>query len=291
MKKILVPIDFSEHTETVCRYALEIIKKTGGEIRLFHAYYDFLISTGSVFPYTIETEGVFNQEMMVRVRSDARKDMKHIHQQLMDEIKAASIKNVRIVFTLTGGLPEEEILNISETYAPDLIIMGTRGKGEKDILTGKVSSKVVQSATCRILTVPRNAEYRGFSNILYLTDFSDEDNRDIERLIELFSRDKPDIYCIHINTERHNEDVEIKMEKLKSYFQTYYPDLTIHFDIVCNNDFLDCVKSYVNEKHIDLISVLHRRKSFLRRLFVKDHTRTLLFHSDLPLYIFPEVED
>lgn len=82
-------------------------------------------------------------------------------------------------------MPEEEILNISETYAPDLIIMGTRGKGGKDILTGKVSSKVVQNAVCRILTVPREAQYNGFQNILYTTDFNDEDDSDLQRLIEL----------------------------------------------------------------------------------------------------------
>jgi hypothetical protein len=32
---------------------------------------------------------------------------------------------------------------------------------------------------------------------------------------------------------------------------------------------------------------VNHRKGFLKRLFTKDHTRELLFESDLPLYIFP----
>jgi len=287
MKKILVPVDLSPHTDTVCRYALEIAKKTGGEIRLFHAYFDFLIATSFTFPYTIETNEMFNQEMMVKIQEDAKADMLKLQKGLLVEIKNAGIKNVKVVYTLTGGVPEEEILNITETYVPDLTIIGTRGKGEKDILTGKVSSKVVQNVACRILTVPRNALYNGFENVLYATDLKGDDINALQTLIELVSNYKPVVHCIHIDVDNDPKPDRSKMDQLRSQFSNEAGEGKIVFDVLCGDDFLACLDDYVDKKHIDLIAVVNHRRSFLKRLFTIDHTRQLLFHSDLPLYIFP----
>jgi len=287
MKKILVPVDLSPHSDTVCRYALEIAKKNGGEIRLFHAYFDFLIATSSTFPYTIETNEMFNQEMMVKIKEDAKVDLLKLQKKMLDEVTEAGIKNVKVVYTLTGGVPEDEILNISETWVPDLIVIGTRGKGEKDILTGKVSSKVVQNALCRLLTVPRNAQYHGFKNVLYATDLKGEDIHALQTLIELVSNYKPVIHCIHVDVDNDPSPDRSKMDELKTKFSKEAGDGNIVFDVVCGDDFLTCLDGYVGEKNIDLVAVVNHRKSFLKRLFTIDHTRQLLFHSDLPLYIFP----
>lgn len=287
MKKILVPVDFSEHTDTVCRFALEIAKKTGGEIRLFHAYFDYIIVSNSSFPYSVDTNEMFNQEMMVKIREEAQNDMNRLEARLTDELKHENTEHVKVVYTLTGGLPEEEIINISETYNPDLIVMGTRGKGEKDILTGKISSKVVQNAGCRILTVPRNAKYHGFDNMLYATDFNDEDFKDLERLISLLSDYNPKIHCVHINVDRDRIADESKMNVLKSHFEDMMNTGKLIFKVIDREDFLEAINDYVKENNIDITAVVHHRKSFLKRLFVKDHTRELLFHSEIPLYIFP----
>lgn len=291
MKKILVPVDFSVHTDTVCKYAYEIAAKTGGEIRLFHAYFDFMISTNNAFPYTIETNEVFNQEMMIKIRDEAKADMLKLQAALQANLEKDRLEHVKVVYTLTGGMPEDEIINVSETYDPDLIIMGTHGKGEKDVLTGKVSSKVVQNATCRILTVPRDAKFKGFKNILYATDFNDEDRFDLERLIELLSGYNPVIHCVHVDKDNDTGAVKEKMESLKSHIDVQYGETIINFDILCKEDFLACISKYVADYKIDLVAVVHRRKGFLKRLFVKDHTRELLFHSTVPLYIFPGLHD
>ncbi len=287
MKKILVPVDFSTHTKTICRYAIEIAKKTGGEIRLFHAYFDFIIATDTTFSSTIDTNEIFNHEMMVQIREQAKADMQKLHTEMLDEIKKERVKNVKIVFTLTGGLPEEEILNVSETYEPDLIIMGTHGKGEKDILSGKISSKVIQNATCRILTIPPVAKYNGFNNILYATDFNDEDKHDLEKLIDLLNSYDPLIHCVHIATEKKTGNEDEKMNTLKTYFDSKFKNNKINFDVIYDEDFLNGMNKYIKDKSVDLVAIVHHRKSFLHRLFTKDHTRQLLFHTNVPLYIFP----
>lgn len=287
MKKILVPVDFSEHTETVCHFALEIASKTGGEIRLFHAYFDYVIVSGSSFPYSVDINELFNQEMMIKVREDARRDITNLEKSLNEKLESNNTTDVHVLHTLTGGIPEEEIINISETYQPDLIVMGTRGKGEKDLLTGKISSKVVQNATCRILTIPRSAEYRGFDNLLYATDFNDEDIYDLQRLIDLLVNYNPVIHCVHINFDDDHAADESKMEMLKSHFREKSNEGRLVFKVIEVDDFLQGINNYVTDNQIDIISLVNHRRSFLKRLFTRDHTRELLFHSDLPLYIFP----
>jgi nucleotide-binding universal stress UspA family protein len=222
------------------------------------------------------------------VREAAMEDMKKLHAGLTNQLSVDDKKKVKIVYNLSGGLPEEEILNVSETYQPDLIIMGTHGKGQKDFLTGKVSSKVVHNATCRILTVPRDAVYKSFENVMYASGFKDEDDEALQKLINLVSGYNPVIHCIHIDVDG-DTDVDIKkMKALETIFQDRLKEHKIIFEVIRHENFLEGINSYVDVNNIDLIAVVHHRKSLLKRIFVKDHTRELLFHSRVPLYIFPE---
>ncbi|OQX77560.1 MAG: hypothetical protein B6D64_08100 [Bacteroidetes bacterium 4484_276] len=287
MKKILVPIDFSEHTGTVCRFALEIAKKSGGEIRLFHAYFDYVIVQDSSFPSSVDTNEMFNQEMLVNIRNEAKVDMDKLVDELVDELKHEKIQNVKVLHTLTGGMPEDEILNISETYGPDMIVMGTRGKGEKDFLTGKVSSKVIKHVKCPVLCIPSKAKYHGFENMMYATDFNDEDIKDINKLFGFLIAYHPVVHCVHVNAGGDHLAGESKMNALKNHFDEKMLSGKLIFRVIDNDDFVDGINDYVTENKIDIISVVHHRKGFLERLMSKDHTHELLLHSDVPLYVFP----
>ena len=287
MKKILVPVDFSEHTETVCRFAMEIAEKSGGEIRIFHAYFDYVIVSNSSFPYSVDTGEMFNHEMMVSIRNEAKVDMDKLVNELVDELKQKKVHNVKVLHTLTGGMPEDEILNISETYEPDLIVMGTRGKGQKEFLTGKVSSKVIKHVKCPVLCIPLNANYQGFENMIYATDFNDEDIKDLDVLFGFLVAYHPMVHCVHVNVDGDRLADEEKMEALKSHFSAKMVSGRLVFKVIDNEDFVEGVNQYVTENKIDIISVVHHRKGFLKRLVSKSHTHELLVHSDVPLYIFP----
>jgi nucleotide-binding universal stress UspA family protein len=287
MKKILVPVDFSEHTNTVCRFALEVAKKTGGEIRLFHAYFDYLITTNSTFPDLLESGEMFNQEMMIEIRNNAKADLENLASSLIDILTDEKITNVIVVHTLTGGMPEDEILNISETYGPELIVMGTHGKGEKELLTGKISSKIVRHAKSRILTIPRNASFRGIENLMYATDFNDENIGDISKLFGLLAAYNPIIHCIHVNVDGDRQADEEKMYSIQKHFNKKMESGKLVFKVIDNEDFVQGINQYVMEHNIDIISVVHRRKGFLKRLVSKSYTQELLVHSEVPLYIFP----
>ena len=287
MKKILVPIDFSEHTGTVCRFAIEIAKKSGGEIRLFHAYFDYMIVHDSSFPNSVDTNEMFNQEMLINIRNEAKVDMDKLVNEMVDELKHKKVHNVKVLHTLAGGMPEDEILNISETYEPDLIVMGTRGKGEKEFLSGKVSSKVIKHVKCPVLCIPINAKYHGFDNMMYATDFNDEDIKDLNKLFGFLITYHPVVHCVHVNVDGNHFANESKMNALKDHFDEKISSGKLIFKVIDNEDFVDGINDYVDENKIDIISVVHHRKGFLKRLISKSHTHELLVHTDVPLYVFP----
>jgi hypothetical protein len=123
--------------------------------------------------------------------------------------------------------------------------------------------------------------------MLYATNLANEDEKDLRRLFELLITYRPLIHCVHINIDNDKVADEDKMNLLKAYFEDEINEGRLIFRVIDNVDFLEGINTYVNDNHIDIISIVHHRKGFLKSLFTKDHTRELLFHADIPLYIFP----
>mgnify|MGYP000408817485 FL=1 len=67
---------------------------------------------------------------------------------------------------LREGIPEEEILRYAKEYRPVIIIMGTRGKNQKDIdLIGSVTAEVIERSRVPVLAIPENTPFKQFSEV------------------------------------------------------------------------------------------------------------------------------
>ena len=96
MKKILVPVDFSGHTDITCTYALELAQKFGGEIRLFHTFFDQFIIADSSFPESIDMSTMYNEELLKEIMHQAEKRLESLYCKLEDRIKKEKIHDVTL---------------------------------------------------------------------------------------------------------------------------------------------------------------------------------------------------
>jgi Universal stress protein family. len=56
---------------------------------------------------------------------------------------------------LREGLPEEEIVTFTKEYKPSIIVMGTRGKDQKDAdLIGSVTAEVIEMTHVPLIAIP-----------------------------------------------------------------------------------------------------------------------------------------
>lgn len=287
VRRILVPVDFSEHSVNACNYALGIANTLKAEVRLLHVYYSPAIDTANFGEgYNMN----LNIEKYIRdIYKNASYDMNKLVSRLENIKKEKQYKHVNIDSRLVNGPPEAVIMDECKNYDPAMLIMGHKGKGESDnIILGSVASYVINKIERPVLAVPEEATFRGIesiNNIAYATNFDNSDFKAISNLTNLIKPFNMHIHCVHVETENDDYWDEVKMKGLKNYFaELDTPD--VQCKMIKSNDLIDGITRFIDENDIHILSTTTRKRNFFTKLFNPSMTRELLQNVDIPLLIF-----
>lgn len=158
MKKVIVPTDFSQASLNAINYAIALFKQEQDiEMILFHAV-EYPVPVG--MEYGIVNGDVLTEQLNSAV-SQAEQKLKTIIRALPNESNINYQKVIEVgslVSWVTNQLPE---LN------PDLLVMGTTGaSGLKGLFVGSNAEKVVRSASCPVLSIPKEASWKPVGDII-----------------------------------------------------------------------------------------------------------------------------
>ncbi|MBI2571504.1 MAG: universal stress protein [Candidatus Schekmanbacteria bacterium] len=143
IERILVPIDFSEHSYDALSYAAELAKLFQAEIRLFHAIDDAIFLVGAS-PYA--TLAAASHESLLE---DSREALTRCQQARVPE-------GVKSSWDVAFGAPAEEIVRAAQVFDCQLIVISTHGHtGLAHVLLGSVAERVVRKSACPVLVVKR----------------------------------------------------------------------------------------------------------------------------------------
>ena len=151
MKKVLITLDYNPNSEKVVKMGYEIAQLMQAEVCLFHVladvrfygmqYEPFMGYEGYAFPidYNIQNE-------YVKVAKDYLEKTK-IH-----------LKGENITTHLAEGETSRTILEYSEEWKADLIVMGTHSHGTLEkLFLGTVASSVLEKTKIPVYMVPVEA--------------------------------------------------------------------------------------------------------------------------------------
>jgi nucleotide-binding universal stress UspA family protein len=148
VKKILVPVDFSQCSYQGLRYAIGFASQFGAKIILLHATY---------LGYIYSSEGT----AIYDVRGLQKAARENSERQMRKFIRGAKFDNVKYETAFTDGSPGLDICAFAKGHNVDLIITSTHGRtGLKHVLIGSVAEQVVRRATCSVLVVPSHPHDR-----------------------------------------------------------------------------------------------------------------------------------
>ena len=140
---ILVPVDFSEHSDFALDYAMDIARSFGAKLHVVHAYSLPMQVSG---PYDV---AALPGDYLQQIRDAAAGRLQEARQKVTDA-------GLECEATLCDGSPAEAIVETAKASGADLIVMGTRGHtGLKHVLLGSVAERTVRIAPCPVLTARR----------------------------------------------------------------------------------------------------------------------------------------
>lgn len=286
-RKILIPIDFSDYSMKACDLGINYAAVVGAEVMIMHAYFNpyfpSAIPLGETLSYQMNEEESL-QELLRRVRGN----MEDICSLIEKKMEDGELPRITYDYVLREGLPEEEIIAYSKEYRPTLIVMGTRGKDQKEVdLIGSVTGEVIELNKVPVLAIPENVPFtnlRDAKHIAFATSFNQRDLVAFDKFMELIKDFDFSIHLFNISTSR-DEWNEIRLSGVREYFKKQYPDANLSYTVLADGDLLLAIEKFVRDEHIDVIALSSYRRNLLARMFNPSIARKMLFHTDTPLLV------
>jgi nucleotide-binding universal stress UspA family protein len=143
LRRILVPTDFSKHSDNALRYAAAFAEKFGSELYLLHVVQDLALFV----PEAVLAAAALPAAPVEQFRVAARAALQRV-------VDGLQLPGLTIHPEVAEGVPFDAIIRLARQRDVDLIVMGTHGHtGLAHLLMGSVAEKVVRKAPCPVLTV------------------------------------------------------------------------------------------------------------------------------------------
>jgi nucleotide-binding universal stress UspA family protein len=160
MKRILVPIDFSDVTPLVIELARQLAKAFDAEIHLVHVKELTAAATPNIFGY-----GLAGMSELAPMSGVPVPGFEPVPQPIPEDEgqksklarwqKELADGGIKVSLHKPTGVVAEEILSQADELNADLIVMGTHGHGAMyNLLVGSTTKGVLKHSTCPVLLVP-----------------------------------------------------------------------------------------------------------------------------------------
>lgn len=277
MKKILVPLDFSETSDNAFVYALEMAKRLKAELVLLHTF-EIPIVDSQAMPlnyatiYTTVELANFEhfREKMPQLHAIAEeRNLNHIAMShiMMDGDLLVSIKKV---------IAQENI---------DLVVMGTKGaEGWWDSFIGTNTGSVIANVTVPVLSVPVDAKFEKIESIAFTTRFR---KKDIEALIKVLfyaKRFHAKVKCLYVKTP----DSDVTEETIRRWQSHFEDEENLQFFIIPNEKVKETIEDFLVSQEVDMLAMLTYKRNFFVELFTTTTTQRLSYNLATPILAFHE---
>jgi nucleotide-binding universal stress UspA family protein len=272
MKKILIPTDFSDHSEYALKVAAQIARKNNGEIILLHML-ELPHQAGDAVTASHDIpELMFFKNAAINRLED-----------LMDE---EYLKDIPVSEIIQFELAFDGIMAISKKNNVDLIVMGSHGaSGFKEMFIGSNAEKVVRNSDIPVLIIKKEQEDFKVNNFVFASDFSEEIKKPFQKAVEFANKFDATLHLAMINTPNNfksSDETEKVMKSFIADFNINKHQIHTYNDVNVEKGILN----FAEKVDADLIGMSTHGRKGLSHFFNGSISEDLVNHSKRPVVTF-----
>jgi len=275
MDKIIVPIDFSKHSEYALEVAAGIAKKNKAELLVLHM---LELSTG----FLTKSNSQHQTTAIFLLKIAEAKFEEFLQKDYLEGIKVTPIVKHFKVFS--------EVNDVAMEHDADLIVMGSHGtSGSADLFIGSNTEKVVRNSDVPVFVVKNKIPDLKLDEVVFACDFKDENIRPYLNASKLFKDFDSNISLLYVNLPNENfrSSTEIdtrvadflmkadgSLDNLKNVH--YQSDYSVERGII----------NFSNKVGADIIAIPTHGRTGITHFFMGSVGEDVANHSTLPVITF-----
>ena len=266
MSQIIVGIDFSNSSMVALRLAVDIANRTGAVILMAW----------------VETKEI--------QKEDAQKEL----HKLADEYNP-KLNGKKISYIICEGKVYQAVAKLAKTEKPDLIVIGSHGKGGFDEkYAGQNTFKIVVECNTPVLIIRETFNFdKHLEKIVLPIDSSRDTRQKVPWTIE-FAKMFPQSHICVLGVQTTN--VKTVRNEVRGYVNSVETFLTKH-NLPYTTEYLDAENittstiEYAKSINADLIVVMsEQEKTISNMLFLGPYSQQMINLSPFPVLIVPVVQ-
>jgi nucleotide-binding universal stress UspA family protein len=275
MKKIIVPIDFSEHSEYALRPAAKLAKKNNAEILALHMLeMSDLMLTAS--------DGLQHEKAVYFYKLSEQKFENFLDKEYLKGLKVTRIIKHFKVFS--------EVNNVAQQNDADLIVMGSHGSsGAKEFFIGSNTERVVRYADIPVLIVKNKVTDINFETVVFACDFAEDAIKSYLKAVKMFNTIGSKLHLVYVNLPNERFKSSLEIEKLVvNFFSKADKNLERMKDVHYVSDYTveGGILNYATNIGADIIAIPTHGKKGLSHFFEGSVGEDVANHATLPVITF-----
>ena len=275
MKKIIVPVDFSIHSENALQTAAFLAKENKAEVVVVH----MLELSNSLVNQSDESS---NQETFFYLKLAEKKFKEFLQKEYLSDLKVTPIIKHFKIFSELDQLAREE--NV------DLIVMGSKGAdGLKEMFIGSNTEKVIRHAHVPVMVIKEKPITKKIEKVVFACDFTNDDVSPYLEAKDFFKKLGSTLQLVYINTPttkfKNSKEVE---EEMKVFFEKANENTSSINNVKIISDYTveKGILYFANASNADIIAVATHGRKGISHFFEGSISEDIANHSKLPIVSF-----
>ncbi len=271
MKRILVPVDFSEYSFAAVKTAIVLAAKAPAEIFFLHIY-----------PVSDDRSVRRNGSS---ANEDEEKRIGELRARLSALVRLAEQKGVKACIELVVGDSQTWIEDYLKPFDIDLVVMGSRGAGKsRKSVFGSITLQFIRQATVPVLIIKKAADELDVRRILFASDFQKDLIKPFKPVFELASAWNAHVDLLYVCTPYHfvsSRQIVSSMKRFMHQFKgiVYTPHV---YNATTEEGGID---EFAKDHDVDMIVMTTQGRTGILRLLKPSIAEGLIKRESKPLLI------
>ncbi|EZH74772.1 universal stress protein UspA [Aquimarina atlantica] len=277
MKKILVPIDFSEYSEYALQVAALLAKQQNAEIIVLH-----MLGLSEAVLIKNETQEA----------NEAMYYMKLAEKRFSTFLDKEYLKGIQVTETVQNYKIFSEINEVAHENEADLIVMGSHGISglREEVFIGSNTEKVVRTSDIPVLVIKNPVDNFALNKVVFACDFKIENIKAYHNAMKLFKTLDANVHLLYVNLpgEQFRSSNQIE-ERVKEFlFKADSGNLDMYDKVTYFNDYSveSGVFNYSKKINADIIAIPTHGRRGLAHFFNGSIGEDIANHANKPVITF-----